>query len=329
MSGFNSIIGHEQMISHLEHAIQSGKVSHAYLFQGEAGSGKRMMADAFAMALQCEAGGVEGCGTCHSCHQAISRNHPDIIYVTHEKPNSIGVDEIRDQLVNDIQIKPYNGKYKIYIVAEAEKMTIQAQNALLKTLEEPPAYGVILLLTRNASVLLDTIRSRCVLLNVKPVPDEKVKRYLMENLEIPDYQADICVAFAQGNIGKAAMLAVSENFNAIKAAALHLAAHVKDMDLNEVIAAVKGVVPYKIEVQDYLDILAVWYRDVLYFKATRDIEGLVFKDQLKNIRQNASTSSYEGLELIQQALETAKTRLNANVNFELTIELLFLTMKEN
>ena len=125
------------------------------------------------------------------------------------------------------------------------------------------------------------------------------------------------------------MLAVSENFNAIKAAALHLAAHVKDMDLNEVIAAVKGVVPYKIEVQDYLDILAVWYRDVLYFKATRDIEGLVFKDQLKNIRQNASISSYEGLELIQQALETAKTRLNANVNFELTIELLFLTMKEN
>lgn len=329
MSGFKNIIGHEQMVEHLQNALQSNKVSHAYLFQGESGSGKRMMADAFAMALQCEAGGTDACETCHSCKQAVSRNHPDIIYVTHEKPGSIGVDEIRQQLVGDMLIKPYNGKYKIYIVAEAEKMTVQAQNALLKTLEEPPSYAVILLLTTNASVLLDTIRSRCVLLNLKPVPDEKVKKYLMEHMEIPDYQADICVAFAQGNIGKAVMLATSENFNAIKASALQLLGGIKEMDINDVITAVKGVAQYKIDIRDYLDILSVWFRDVLYFKATRDVDGIIFRDQLKNIRKNASTSSYEGLEKILQAIQTAKVRLDANVNFDLTMELLFLTIKEN
>lgn len=329
MAGFGDIIGHQQMQQHLENAILSNKVGHAYLFQGDPGSGKRLMANTFAMALQCEAGGAKGCGQCHSCKQAVSRNHPDIIYVTHEKPNSIGVDDIRGQLVSDVMIKPYNGKYKVYIVSEAEKMTVQAQNALLKTLEEPPAYAVILLLTTNASVLLDTIRSRCVLLNLKPVPDDQVRKYLMENLEIPDYQADICVAFAQGSIGRAAALASSENFNAIKASAMQLVNNIKEMDINDVISGVKNVMQYKVDINDYLDILAVWFRDVLYFKATRDIDGIIFRDQLKGIRKNASTSSYEGLEVILKALQTAKTRLDANVNFDLTMELLFLTMKEN
>lgn len=329
MAGFGDIIGHQQMQKHLENAILSNKVGHAYLFQGDPGSGKRLMANTFAMALQCEAGGVKGCGECHSCKQAVSRNHPDIIYVTHEKPNSIGVDDIREQLVSDVMIKPYNGKYKVYIVAEAEKMTVQAQNALLKTLEEPPAYAVILLLTTNASMLLDTILSRCVLLNLKPVPDDQVRKYLMENLEIPDYQADICVAFAQGSIGRAAALASSENFNAIKASAMQLVNNIKEMDINDVISAVKNVLQYKVDINDYLDILAVWFRDVLYFKATRDIDGIIFRDQLKGIRKNASTSSYEGLETIIKALQTAKARLDANVNFDLTMELLFLTMKEN
>lgn len=329
MSGFKDIIGHEQTLEHLKNAIHSGKVSHAYLIQGETGSGKRTLADAFAMTLQCEKGETDACGACHSCRQAASRNHPDIIYVTHEKPNSIGVDEIRTQLVGDVMIKPYNGKYKIYIVAEAEKMTVQAQNALLKTLEEPPAYAVILLLTTNAASLLETIRSRCVLLGLKPVQDDLVRRYLMEHMEIPDYQADICVAFAQGSIGKAMTLASSENFNAIKAAALQLLGHVKEMDINEIIGAVKSIVQYKISIGDYLDILAVWFRDVLYFKATRDVDGIIFRDQLKNIRNCARTSSYEGLETILQAIQTAKVRMNANVNFELTMELLFLTIKEN
>lgn len=161
-------------------------------------------------------------GKCRSCRQAESGNHPDIIRITHEKPNSISVDEIREQLVNDVQIKPYSSRYKIYIIPEAEKMTVQAQNALLKTIEEPPAYAIILFLTTNASSLLQTILSRCVVLNMKPVSDRQVKNYLMEHVQIPDYQADICVAFSHGNIGKAVELASSDNFNEIKAAALHL-----------------------------------------------------------------------------------------------------------
>ena len=329
MPGFEEIVGHEQIVTHLKSAMKLGKVSHAYILSGEKGCGKKLLADVFAETLQCEKGGTEPCGSCHSCVQAQSGNHPDIIHLMHEKPNSISVDDVRTQIVNDVLIKPYSGKYKIYIVPDAEKMTAAAQNALLKTIEEPPAYAVILLLANNASALLPTILSSFVMLSLKPVADDKVKQYLMEHVQVPDYEADVCVAFAQGNIGKAVQLATSDSFNEIKNSALHLLKNVSKMEINDIIATVKSVSEFKIDIQDYLDFLAVWYRDILYFKATRDSNGLIFKDELNVITDQINKSSYEGIENILRGLQTAKTRLNANVNFDLTMELLFLLIKEN
>lgn len=329
MAGFKDIIGHKKEIAHLEKAIEAGKISHAYIFSGEKGTGKRTLADAFALTLQCTGEGEKPCGKCHSCKQAISGNHPDIICLTHDKPSSIGVEDIREKLTGDVMIRPYSGKYKIYIIPDAEKMTVQAQNAILKTIEEPPEYAVIILLATNEQVLLDTIRSRCVVLNLKPVPDERVKEYLMEQMEIPDYQADICAAFAQGNIGKAVRLASSEDFSAIKSSAMQLIRNAGKMEISELIEFVKDIQVYKISIQDYLDLLALWYRDMVYFKATRDIDGIVFKDELKTIRETVKVCSYEGVEEVMKAIESAKTRLNANVNFDLTMELLFLVIKEN
>ena len=329
MAGFRDILGHKQEIAHLERAIESGKVSHAYIFTGEKGTGKHRLASAFAETLQCEDTQNRPCGKCHSCRQAQSGNHPDIIYVSHEKPSSIGVEDIRSQLAGDIQIRPYNGNYKIYIIPDAEKMTVQAQNAILKTIEEPPEYAVIILLTANEQALLETIRSRCVILNLKPVPDEVVRKYLMEQIQVPDYQADICVAFAQGNIGKAVRLASSEDFSLIKSSAMKLIRNLGNMEISELIEYVKEVQEYKVSIQDYLDILALWYRDMVYYKATKDIDGIVFRDELKAIRDTVKVCSYEGVEEVMKAIENAKTRLSANVNFDLTMELLFLVMKEN
>ena len=329
MAGFSEILGHEQIIEHLQNAIQMKKVSHAYILDGEEGAGKMMLARAFAQTLQCERGGIEPCGECHSCKQALSGNQPDIITVSHEKPASIGVEDIRGQLCGDIQIKPYSSPYKIYIVDEAEKMTVQAQNALLKTIEEPPAYGVILLLTTNADAFLPTILSRCVTLKLRPVKSEVIRAYLMEKYQIPDYQADVCTAFARGNVGKAQRLAQSEQFAELKEHLIHLLRHLRDMEIYELTEAVRSASEYKAEIGDYLDLMALWFRDVLLFKATRQIEGLVFAEEIGDISAQAQKSSYEGLERILKALEKAKVRLKANVNFELTMELLMLTIKEN
>lgn len=328
MAKFQDIIGQEQIKEHLQNALSTGKVSHAYIINGERFSGKEYIAKIFTMALQCERDGIEPCQECHSCRQALSDNQPDIIRVTHEKPGSIGVDDIRAQINGDITIKPYSSPRKIYIVNEAEKMTVQAQNALLKTLEEPPAYAVILLLTSNVNAFLPTILSRCVVLNMKPVADEKVKKYLMEELQVPDYKADVCVAFARGNVGKAKQLASSEDFEKVKEEALALLKYVQDMDVTEMIAAIRKISEYKLDVNDYMDILTIWYRDVLLFKATGDANHLVFREELSNIRRVAGRTSYEGIEKVIRSLEKAKSRLDANVNFDLAMELLLMDMKE-
>lgn len=329
MAGFQDILGHEQIIEHLQNAIKTDKVSHAYILDGPDMSGKKMIADAFAMTLECEKKGTEPCMECHSCKQALGKNQPDIIYLQHEKPNTISVDDIRSQINNDIGVKPYSSPYKVYIVDEAEKMNVQAQNALLKTIEEPPAYAVILLLTNNAEIFLPTILSRCVRLSLKAVPDEKIKAYLMENYEVPDYKADVCVAFAQGNVGKAIELAESEDFNEIKNSALQLIKRLDDIELYEMTEAVKQISNYKLQINDYFDLIMIWYRDVLLYKATADVNKLIFKEEVYEIKKEASRSSYGGIENILEALEKAKIRLNANVNFDLVIELLLLTIKEN
>lgn len=328
MQGFDGIVGHDEIIEHLQNSIRLGKVSHAYIFGGENGSGKKLIANLFAMTLQCEEHGIEPCLKCASCKKAMSKNHPDIISVTHEKPNSIGIEEIRKQLIDDVAIKPYTGPYKIYLVNDAHKLTLQAQNALLKTIEEPPSYAVIILLTDNMDALLPTITSRCVTLGLKPIRENLVKEYLVDRLHIPENDADIQASFAQGNIGKAQQMATSEEFAQMTENALQLLKYSHEAELYELVDAIKKMSEEKENIFDYLDLFRMWFRDVLLFKATREVDSLVFKQEIKFIKEQARRSSYEGLEDIISSIQKAEARLRANVNFDLTMELLFLTIRE-
>ena len=330
MSGFKDVVGHKNIIQYIGNAVNSGMVSHAYILNGEKGSGKKLLANLFAMSLQCHDREADGdaCGKCQSCKQALSGNQPDIIRVTHEKPASISVDEIREQVNNDIVIKPYSSRYKVYIIADADMMTVQAQNALLKTIEEPPEYAVIMLLTSNIDSLLPTIRSRCVRLDLKVVDDSLVKEYLMEHLHVPDYQAEIDASFAQGSIGRAKEAATSQEFAEMTQNALRILKYANTMEVYELSDAIKSLSEDKQNINDYLDIFQFWFRDVLMFKATREIDNLVFKQEINYIKEQASQRSYENLEKILEALEKTKVRLRANVNFELALELLFLTIRE-
>ena len=157
MSKFADIYGHEQIKEHLQNAIRLNKVSHAYIFNGPMGSGKKMTAGIFAETLQCERHGQEPCGTCHSCIQSESGNQPDIIWVHHENPGSIGVDDVREQVIGDMQIKPYSSRYKIYIIDEAEKLTQAVTGAIENlqdhlSLEEADVYKKPTVLKDDASL---------------------------------------------------------------------------------------------------------------------------------------------------------------------------------
>ena len=151
----------------------------------------------------------------------------------------------------------------------------------------------------------------------------------MKEFHIPDYKAAVCAAFARGNVGKAKALAENEDFEHIKEEAVSLLKYIQDMELSEIVAAIKKINDFKLDINSYLDIISVWYRDILLFKATKNVNSLIFKEEIQYIRKIAGRSSYEGIENIIEALDKAQTRLSANVNFDLTMELLFLSVKEN
>lgn len=329
MAGFHDIIGHERIKEHFQKAIEYNKISHAYILAGEEGMGRKTIAKAFAMTLLCERSNREPCLECHSCKQVLSGNHPDVLWVSHEKPNSIGVDDIRLQINDTIFIKPYSSAYKIYIVDEAEKMTVQAQNALLKTIEEPPAYVIIILLTTNQESFLPTILSRCIQLKLKPLKNDVVGGYLMETMGVKESQADVYAAFARGNLGKAIHLASSDEFQLMYRQVLNLLKNLKEMDISMLLDSIKRLQEDHLDLNECLDFVQLWYRDILMFKVTRDMNLLVFKDEYTTVSNICQKSSYEGLEAILNAIEKAKVRLKANVNTELALELMLLTMKEN
>ena len=290
MRKFSEIIGQNAIIDHLQNALRTGSISHAYMISGDAGSGRGTIASIFAAAMQCgdlqeeqygdrqeEPGGTAGdrsqgsgmgaparirprllepCGKCLSCIQAQSGNQPDIITVTHAKPNSISVDEIR-RMRADLQIKPYAGPHKIYIIPDAEKLTIPAQNALLKTLEEPPEYAVILLIADGTSAFLPTILSRCVILQTRAVEEAQIADFLQRQKSLPPDQARVLARFAGGNPGKSLQLVDDREFLELRDKTVDFLAHIAKRDALQISEFAAGIDPAR---RDAVLTFVLYYR---------------------------------------------------------------------
>lgn len=328
MANFSDIVGYADVIAQLKSVIARKRFSHAYILCGEDGSGKKLLAEAFAKTLLCEKGGEDACGQCISCKQAESQNHPDIRRVVREKA-SLSVKEIREQIVSDAQIKPYSSEYKVYIIEDAQTMTEEAQNALLKTIEEPPEYAVFFLLTTQKESLLPTILSRSVSLLLPPVASREIAEFLMKKRGVPDYLAESAAAFSGGIIGRAVRFSESEDFARMRSEILHIVKNINHMSMAELMESVKLLTTQKDNIPEYLNMLTVWYRDVLLFKATQDGSMLYFREQEEETRRQARECSYEKLQRILDAIEQLKTRMRSNVNTETAMELLLLDMKED
>lgn len=325
---FKSIVGHEDIIKHFKSSIEIGRVSHAYIICGEEGSGRMALAFSYAKTLLCEKGGEDACNECKSCKQADSSNHPDIIYVKHEKPNIISIDEIREQVVNTISIKPYQSKYKIYIIDGAEKMNVQAQNALLKTIEEPPHYAIIILLSTVLDKLLPTIQSRCITLSTKPVKENDIIDYLMKNYNIPKDKAKFAFEYSQGNLGKAIRLATNTEYEKLVESVIDLETRIYEMDMEDIKFILLGTSGYMVNTCEYLDLMMMWYRDVLMLKVTGNPDRIIFKEQYSTIKEQSKYLSFNEIEAKAKAIERAKERLSANARLEDVMRLLIMTLKE-
>lgn len=207
-------------------------------------------------------------------------------------------------------------------------MTEAAQNALLKTIEEPPEYGIIILLTSNIDSLLPTIQSRCLKMEFRPLSTATVEKYLIDNYDVVDYRARMSALFAQGNLGKAIRYIESENFEEKRDKVLRILKNVHTMDVSEMMETIQEIGEDRDGAKDYIDLMVLWYRDVLLFKATKNLNQLIFQSEYSAISAEANQRDYEKLEEILRAFDKAKLRLKANVNFEVAMELMFLALKQ-
>lgn len=335
MYRFSDILGQQHIKEHFQSAVVNKTINHAYIINGEKSSGKEMLAKTFAAAIMCEAGGSEPCLQCNTCKQVMDGRYTDIISFVKDKEKKtdiIDIGGIKEQIVNSMYVRPYNGDYKVYIIDDADKMNIPAQNAILKTLEEPPSYGVIILLTRNVERLLPTIISRCIVLNMRPVEDSVIKKYLREKLSVLDSQAEIIAAMAGGNVGRAKLLAEGGDFLKFKDDVVRILTSLPNGNIDTVLDGVNTLSKYKedkvFSYDDVFELLAFFYRDVLLYKAEGDFDDLIFKDVASEISVQSGYFTYEALNKVIKLIDDARSKIASNVKYETVMELLFINIME-
>lgn len=325
MYTFEEIRGNTPLVEQLRRSAASGRSSHAYLFLGGAGAGKRLIANTFAKALQCE-GEKRPCDSCKSCHAFNHGNHPDVIYFQPLKNGkTYTIEDVREQLLETVDLKPFQYEKKIYIIEKADTLNIQSQNALLKTLEEPPAHAVFLLLAERAEAFLQTILSRVVVMKIRPLSAETIADYLMQAGHLAE-ESHILSAYAQGRIGQALELVEDEGFREMRQDILGKLEALPSMSEGDAYLLAKDLEGYKNDLR-FLDIMELWYRDLLTAKSLRE-EGYLIQRDKKDAIFRAAKEPAALLAKKAAAVRTARMRLAQNANFRLTMEVMLMDLKE-
>lgn len=293
---FDEIIGNEQIKKELKKSILENKVSHSYMFVGIEGIGKQMMAKEFARIVLCTNEQEKGCHQCKSCIEFMSHNHPDFLYLEPDG-NSIKIEQIR-YLQRKIQEKPIISDKKVYIINDADKMTTEAQNCLLKTLEEPPEYGTIILVGSNENAFLNTIKSRCMKIAFQPIEEKYVKQYMEKTYGMTNISPNMLEAF-QGSIGKAILLKdKQEQYKSIE----EMIEKLDKTDMTELMKLGAPLYQSKDEIKNILE-----YINIILLRLAKE-----------------NTQYANCIDII----ENTKKRLNQNANYDMCIDNMIFNMWE-
>ena len=306
---FEKIKGQNFAKKYLTNSIKSNMVSHANMFEGPNGIGKNTMARELAAIL---------------LEMENLFNSPDYIEI---KPdgNSIKIAQIR-KLQSDILVKPYKS-YKIYVIDEAQKMTVEAQNALIKTLEEPPKYAIIILITDNKESLLDTIKSRCEIIKFTPIPMQEVASYLTMN-GIDSKRASLLANFSRGSMKKAIELSESEEFHLMREEVQKYVETFLNGNLIEIMDIQSSIEKYKDQITNVLDLLINYFRDIMMVKENVDNSMIINLDRLIFVKNMSNKTTYSQLSKIIDIIEETKNKLRSNCNFNISIQVMTLNIYE-
>jgi DNA polymerase-3 subunit delta' len=321
--GFSEILGHAKQIQSFRSALRNGRLHHAYLFLGPEGIGKRTIALSVAKAIHCETGDGDFCGTCANCARINGANHPDLRVIGPlPDKKEISIQQVRE-IEHGLNLRSFSGKRKIAVIDPATLMNLSAQNALLKTLEEPPQGSLLILIASNAGGLLPTLRSRCLLLSFAPLERELVARFLNSKQRLDSERAELLAALAMGSIGTALALH-DEARRDQRRGWSEIVCSLAPGNYRSAIEAAEDLAAKKDQCLQFLAWAETWYRDVLVFGVTRETRLIVNQDMLETLQEQASGAATEHAIGVMGRIAEAQRAIQRNLNRRMVLEQLFL-----
>jgi DNA polymerase-3 subunit delta' len=317
--GFSELIGHSNQIETLRRALLNDRLHHAYLFLGPDGVGKRTLAMALAQAIHCSELQGDYCGRCVNCASIIHGNHADVRFIGPLLgKKEIAIQQIRE-LERELRFRSFGGKQKIAIVDPVTLMNAAAQNALLKTLEEPPAKSLIILIAPNGGGLLPTVRSRCLRLSFAPLPCAEVAAFLQAKHRVKAEEAVFLAAMATGSIGVALSLD-QEGLIEKRKTWTEMLGSLKPGDYQAAVVTAEALAATRDGALEFFKWAESWYRDLLVYRVTRNSEELVNLDMLAQIEQQAAASKVENSLAAMAGIADAAAGIQRNLNRRMVLE---------
>ncbi|NPV04165.1 MAG: DNA polymerase III subunit delta' [Syntrophaceae bacterium] len=318
----SGVYGQEGPVAVLKNALEKNRVPHALLFCGAEGVGKRTAALAFAAAINCEKGTADACDACASCRKIARGSHPDVIRIEPEG-QFIKVADIKE-LQERIRFRPLEGARRVVIIDEAERMNLTSANSLLKTLEEPSAANVFILVSSRPHLLPVTILSRCHWLRFNPLPQDVIAAFLETERRLAPAEARVLASSAGGSLGRALDLHRAD-YIALRDGILDRLAKGR-LDPMGCLALAGRLAGEKENILEALEILKAWYRDILVFKETGRPEALIHRDRAEDIGRLAAALSRKSLLDAMRAIRRAAEAVERNANKALTLESMVFTL---
>lgn len=307
------IKGQERTKDILLRTLKSGRLANTLLFVGPEGVGKSLMAKYLAKSVNCLNSDFEACGQCNSCLKIDKLNHPDVHWIEKDESGAIKIEQVRG-IEKEIQLRPYEAKKKVFIIIEAQNLTPEASNALLKTLEEPPADSLLILTSAHADQLLPTILSRCQKFFFTAMGPEILKNILIKDYKLNERLSHFLAYFSQGRIGKA--ITFSQN-DILKEKNGFIDNFTKSFTTPGYFD--NNFFGDKPRIKEGLEILLDWYRDVLLLKLGSDASRLVNSDRQKELQilkgKYSLTDLLDILSDIMMTLKLLQQNINTKVSF--------------
>lgn len=324
---FNSIVGQREVVTNLKNLIAGKRVGHAYIFSGPKGIGKKTITRIFSAMLLCREPDFDKCcGRCLPCRMLAAGSNPDYNEID-TSGTSIGVDDIRS-MHSDVVVRPLYSDRKVYLIIDAERMTIQAQNCLLKTLEEPPEYAVILLTTSNYDALIETIRSRAMRYSLKTNSPDEVRGLLNSKFGSGIKSLDFIASYSGGVIGTALELAGSDEFISIREKTLEILLRLARPRLIDVFEIYSFFEQNRNNINTILNIMTLFYRDLLIMKKAAGENVLINSDKKDIILSNVSRFTIQKLMNNIELIEQTRRNIKQNANYQLSIEVMLMKLQE-